>query len=109
MWRKGWALAVLELTASKGGTLLGVKVTANAKRTTLLGLHGGSLKIAVAAPAQQGRANRALLKFVAELLGVAAGDIEVVRGQSSTHKTLYISKVGPPQISRRVQACLDQL
>ena len=100
---------MLELTASKGGTLLGVKVSANAKRTALLGLHGGSLKIAVSAPARQGRANRALVKFVAELLGVAAANVEVVRGQSSTHKTLYISKLGPPQISKRVQACLDEL
>lgn len=100
---------MLELTASKGGTLLPVKVTANAKRTALLGLHGGSLKIAVAAPAQQGRANRALVKFVGELLGVAAGQIEIARGQASTHKTLYISNLGPPQISKRVQACLEQL
>ena len=100
---------MLELTASKGGTLLGVKVTANAKRTALLGLHGGSLKIAVAAQAQQGRANRALVKFVGELLGVAARDIEVARGQSSTHKTLYISNLGPPQVGKRVQACLEQL
>jgi len=100
---------VLELTATKGGTLLPVKVTANAKRNALLGLHGGSLKIAVAAPAQQGRANRALVKFVGELLGVAAGQIEVARGQSSTHKTLHISNLGPPQVSKRVQTCLDQL
>ena len=37
---------MLELTATKQGTLLPVKVTANAKRTALLGLHGGALKVA---------------------------------------------------------------
>ena len=67
------------------------------------------LVIAVAAPAQQGRANRALVKFVGEMLGVAAGQIEITRGQSSTHKTLCISNLGLPQISKRVQACLEQL
>ena len=98
---------MLELTATKRGTLLGVKVTANAKRTALLGLHGGSLKIAVAAPAQQGRANRALVKFVGELLGVAAGQIEIVRGQSSTHKILHVNELSPDRIAGHLAHLLN--
>ena len=99
---------MLELTATKGGTLLPVKVTANAKRTALLGLHGGSLKIAVAAPAQQGRANRALVKFVGELLGVAAGQIEITRGHANTHKILHVNELSPDRIAGRLASLLKR-
>ncbi|HUW83484.1 MAG TPA: DUF167 domain-containing protein [Phycisphaerae bacterium] len=97
---------MLELTATKGGTLLRVKVTANAKRTALLGLHGGALKVAVAAPAQQGRANRALIKFIGELLGVAAGQIEIARGHSNTHKALHVKELSPDRIAERLASLL---
>jgi len=52
------------------GVLLLVHLQPGARRTALCGEHGGRLKIAVAAPPLEGRANDALIAFLAELLGL---------------------------------------
>jgi uncharacterized protein (TIGR00251 family) len=61
-----------------------------AKRTEVAGLHGEALKIRVAAPALEDRANEALIGFVAKRLGVAKRDVTIVSGEKSREKRLEI-------------------
>jgi uncharacterized protein (TIGR00251 family) len=55
-----------------GAIMLTVHVQPGAKRSEMAGLHGDALKIRLAAPAVDGRANAALLAFVAQRLGLAS-------------------------------------
>ncbi len=48
----------------------------------------------VSAPAQGGRANKAICRLVAERLGVRAGDVEIEKGAGSAAKTLRVSGIG---------------
>jgi uncharacterized protein (TIGR00251 family) len=73
------------------GTLVfTVHAQPGAKRTEVAGLHGDALKIRVAAPALEDRANAALIAFIAERLGVARRDITLVGGAKSREKRFEI-------------------
>ena len=53
-------------------------------------IHGGFLKIRVAAPAIEGRANEALIAFLAETFGVPRRNVTLARGETGRAKTLRI-------------------
>jgi len=67
---------------------LDVKVVPGASRTEIVGPLGNRLKIRVAAPAEGGKANRALVKVLSEWLGTRA--VEIVAGVSGPEKTVRV-------------------
>lgn len=66
-------------------------VQPGAKRSGIAGLHGAALKIRLAAPPIEGRANAALLKFIASLFEVPLRQVELKQGGQSRHKVLAIT------------------
>ena len=79
------------LTRRDRGVLLQLSVMPNAKRTEVDGLHDGALRVRLAAPPIDGRANEALIAWLAKSLGVAKRDVEVLRGESSRRKQVAIA------------------
>ena len=79
---------------------LTLHIQPGAKRTDIAGLHGEALKIRLAAPPIEGRANEALLKFIAESFGVPLRQVELKQGGQSRHKVVAISgsKVEPESL-----------
>ena len=65
----------LELTPFPGGTRLRLRVKAGAKKTAILGVHGGAIKLSVAAAPERGKANRAVVKLLAEVLGLPSSAV----------------------------------
>jgi len=70
--------------------LLSVRVQPNASRTEVAGEHGDELRVRLAAPPVDGRANAALVRFLARAVGVPKSSVSVVRGQSSRSKTVRV-------------------
>ncbi len=70
---------------------LALHVQPGAKRTEVSGLHGVALKIRVAAPAVDGKANAVLLRFLAEAFGVPLRRVRIVRGATSRDKTVEVT------------------
>jgi uncharacterized protein len=70
-----------------------VYVQPRASKTELAGLHDGVIKIRIAAPAVENAANRALVEFVANKLGIAKRCVRVVAGGASRRKVLEIDGV----------------
>jgi hypothetical protein len=70
---------------------LTLHVQPGAKRSELAGLHGEALKIRLAAPPVEGRANEALLKFIAKLFDVPLRQVELRQGGQSRHKVVAIT------------------
>lgn len=70
---------------------LTLHVQPGAKRSGIAGLHGEALKLRLAAPPIEGRANEALLKFIAELFGVPLRQVELRQGGQSRHKVVAVS------------------
>ena len=73
---------------------LTLHVQPGAKRTDVAGLHGEALKIRLAAPPIEGRANEALLKYIAETFGVPLRQVELKQGGQSRHKVVAITGSG---------------
>lgn len=73
------------------GWALALHVQPGAKRSGVAGLHGERLKLRIAAPAVDGRANDALIAFVAERLGVPKGRVAVAKGERSREKVVVVS------------------
>ena len=70
---------------------LTLHVQPGAKHSEICGLHGEALKIRLAAPPVEGRANKALLKFIAGLFGVPLRQVELKQGGQSRHKVVAIT------------------
>jgi len=79
---------------------LSLHVQPGAKRSEIAGLHGEALKIRLAAPPIEGRANEALLKFIATLFEVPLRQVELKQGNHSRQKVLQIrgSSIVPESI-----------
>ena len=70
---------------------LTLHVQPGAKRSEINGLHGEALKIRLAAPPIDGRANEALIKYIAELFEVPQRQVELKQGGQSRHKVVAVS------------------
>ena len=76
--------------AADGRITLTLHIQPGAKRTEFAGRHGDALKIRLAAPPVDGKANEALIKFIAETLKLPKSAVSLKSGQSSRHKVLEI-------------------
>lgn len=74
-----------------GGAFLAVKAVPGAKRDQVAGVLGDRLKVRVAAPPEDGRANKAICVLLAAELGRKAREVEVVQGHSNPEKTVRIT------------------
>lgn len=88
------------MSQSRNAVRFEVHVQPRASRTELAGLHGGVLKVRVAAPPVDDAANRALIEFLAECLGVARRSVRIVAGETSRTKVLQAEGVTPEQVAR---------
>ena len=79
---------------------LTLHVQPGAKHTTVAGLHGDALKIRLAAPPVEGRANEALLRFIADFFKVPLRDVELKQGGQSRHKRVEVrgSTINPDSL-----------
>lgn len=75
----------------EGRCRLAVSVMPNAKRTTIDGTHDGALRVRLAAPPIDGRANEALVAWLADELGVPKRDLVIVLGMSSRRKVVELA------------------
>lgn len=70
---------------------LTLHVQPGAKRSEIAGLHGAALKIRLAAPPVEGRANEALQRYIAGLFAVPLRQVELKQGAQSRHKVVAVS------------------
>ncbi len=70
---------------------LNIKVIAGAKKNLVKKTDSGALIIYLTAPANDGKANKALIDMLAEDFGIAKNRISIIKGLKSRHKTINIS------------------
>jgi len=87
------------------GCTLIVRVHPGAKRNAIGGLHAGALKVSITAPAIDGRANDALIAFMAEWLDVPRARISLVSGATNRSKTLRIAGKSAAEVEAALIEC----
>ncbi len=89
-------------------TRLRIRVQPGAKRAGLRGwLSDGALKLAVAAPPEGGRANRALAELLGKALGIRSRDVRVVQGAGSRSKLIEVEGMDDGALRSRLSAALE--
>ncbi|MGN1149529.1 MAG: DUF167 domain-containing protein [Sutterella sp.] len=73
-----------------GNPILALHAQPGAKRTTLAGLYGNKLKIALASPPVDGKANSLLIKFLSKELGLPKASLLLISGETSREKRLEV-------------------
>jgi uncharacterized protein (TIGR00251 family) len=81
---------VLRIDRKGGAVRVAVHVQPRASRSEIVGLHGTALKVRLQAPPVDGAANEALVRLLAEALGVPRGSVRVVAGATSRAKTVEV-------------------
>ena len=83
-------MAGVDITESKDGVVLKVKVVPGASRTAIAGELDGMVKIKLSAAPEKGKANRCLVEFLAGRLGVKKKSVIIISGQASPIKKVQI-------------------
>ncbi|MDD3154977.1 MAG: DUF167 domain-containing protein [Victivallaceae bacterium] len=78
------------MASEPGRLLLDCHVQPGAKTSRIVGMHAQRVKIAIAAPPVDGKANKALAKFLAQAFQVSPGNVRLISGVSSRDKRFEI-------------------
>lgn len=79
--------------ASKHETIIKIKVEPRSSRSGVVGQYGDALKVKLAAPPVEGKANEELIKVLAKEFGISKKDIEIISGHSSKNKVVRLTGV----------------
>lgn len=83
---------------------LAVYIQPGASKTELAGLHDGLIKIRIAAPPVENAANRVLIEFIAERVGVPKRCIRIVSGSTSRRKVLEVQGISAESLTQTLSA-----
>jgi uncharacterized protein (TIGR00251 family) len=88
----------------KKGVALAVRVTPRASKNEIVDiLSDGTVKVHLTAPPLDGKANEALLKFLAKVLGVSPDQLELVAGVSGRNKLISVIDLDADSLQKRIQ------
>ena len=94
--------------ATGAGPVLRVHVQPGARSSGIVGVHGDALKVRLAAPPHEGRANRALLTLLAERFGCERRRLAVVSGTSARRKRVRFEGVDAADFEARLRDVLEE-
>ena len=89
--------------------ILHVHVVPNARTDSLVGEYGGAVKIKLRAPAAEGKANAALIRFLAERMKLPRHVVVLQRGQKSRDKLIRVDGLSQKDVRRRLFESRDEL
>lgn len=98
----------LDIGVRADGATLRVRAAPGATREGIRGVHAGALKIAVSAPAEQGKANERIGEVLAAALGLAARRLVLVHGATARDKTFCVRGLDPGELRTRLERILSE-
>jgi uncharacterized protein (TIGR00251 family) len=83
-----------------GGVRLAVQIQPNAKKTEVVGVLDDALKIKLQAQPIEGKANEALVKYLARALGVPRSAVTITHGQTNKRKLVEVASLTLAEVER---------
>jgi uncharacterized protein (TIGR00251 family) len=90
------------------GFLVTVRVQPRAGRDAVVGVAGEALKVKLAAPPVDGKANEALVRFLAGALGLRPREVTLVRGEAARDKVVLVSGLARGELEARLTRLLEE-
>jgi len=81
---------------------ISLRVYPNAARNEVVGFSEGVLRVKVSAPPVKGKANKELISFLSQTLGVGKGGLTIIKGHTSRNKVIAIDGLSQEEITRRL-------
>jgi uncharacterized protein (TIGR00251 family) len=91
-----------EITDAEKGAAFAVHVVPRASRNEVAGRMGDAIKIRLTAPPVEGKANQALVAFLAQELGVRKSQVEIVAGKTSQNKVICVLGLSPVEVEEKL-------
>jgi uncharacterized protein (TIGR00251 family) len=92
------------VSLSERGVELALRVSPNAASNELVGCVEGVWRIKISAPPVGGRANKELIAFLAQRLGLKKGDLTILRGHTSRNKLISVVGLSHEEVARRLSS-----
>lgn len=92
----------LKIQERDGGITIECFVTPRARQSEIKGMRDGALAIALTAPPAEGKANKALIGFIAEILDIPRSSVSILKGMSSRKKILFIQDITKNEAAFRI-------
>ncbi len=89
---------MLDIKEDSDGVSIKIRVQPRAAKNQVAGVMDGALKVRLTAPPVDGAANKACCAFIAELLGVARGQVAVCNGHTGRNKMVRVEGVSAWQV-----------
>lgn len=90
------------MSDKESGARLHVRVTPGAPRNEVMGYAEGVLRVKVAAPPVKGQANKELIAFLSDILGLRKSQLSILKGETSREKVLAIEGVTRVELEARL-------
>jgi hypothetical protein len=84
---------MIKIRATDGGLVVSVKVQPNSSKDRVVGEYADKIKIAVTVAPEKGKANKVVIKLFAKWLGIKSSDIQIISGETSRDKELFIRNI----------------
>ena len=95
-------MSQFKITEAEGGVTFAVRVVPRANRNEIVGVHGDALKVRLTAPPVEGKANDALVAFLAQGPGVRKSQVEIVAGATSRRKVIRVTGLLVQEVEERL-------
>lgn len=94
----------LAIKNTDGTILFNAKIVPASSRTSISGTLDRMLKVKVAAAPEKGKANQALIEFLAKKLNLKKKDIKIISGQTNPVKTIQISNISTETLLKNLDS-----
>ncbi len=91
---------------SPRGAVLSLRVIPRSSSNAVAGIHGDALKVRVTAPPVDSAANAEVTRFLAGVLGVSRGSVQLLRGDTSRQKQVLVAGMTAQQVVERLRPLL---
>jgi uncharacterized protein len=95
------------LKTTKEGVILLLKIIPKARQNKIIGPESGFLKIHLTAVPEKGKANAALIQFLAKSLGRPKNAFILIKGETSAHKQILIQDMTEHEFYEKIQSLLE--
>lgn len=79
------------------------KIVPNSSKDRIMGIHNNALKIAIAAPPVEGKANKKCISFLAKYFDIAKSKIKIISGINSKGKLIKINDINPKEFFNKIE------
>lgn len=91
------------MSAGRDGTVIACKVVPSASKTEIAEIGVNEVRVRIAAPPVDGKANKELIRFFSKLLSVSKSSVQILKGETGKNKKVFIAGANPADVEKIIK------